>query len=99
MELKIKIGSVWVINDVEIKLQEYNVNKLQELIDELVNQNKLAKPLCKNIKRELIEQQGKGISWKTVKQLSKWCDTGAKGEAIAIEISKLLFKKRLPRLD
>lgn len=36
MELKIKICGV-VIDGVEIKLQEYNVNNLKELINELYN--------------------------------------------------------------
>ena len=94
MELKIRIDGV------EIELQEYNVNELKELINDLRSQDNRAKSLCDKLDEELIKQ--KGISLPTVIQLSKWCNTGVsyvKGESIANEISKLLFNEILPRLD
>lgn len=72
------------------------------MIRELYLQNKRAKSLCEELEEELIEQQGLGISWETIKHLSKWCDTGgsyANVESLAKEISALLFGKVLKRLD
>lgn len=96
MELKIKI-----LDGVEIELQEYKDNELNELINELRNQHINAGSLCDDLDDELITQNG--ISLPTLIQLSKWCDshTGdsyVKGESIANEISKLLFNTVLPRL-
>lgn len=94
MELKIKKDGI------EIELRKYNVKELKDLINELRNQDTRAESLCKKLEKELIEQRG--ISLTTIIQLSKWCNTGvsyAKGESIAMEISKLLFGKILPRLD
>lgn len=65
MELKVKIDSV------EIELQEYNVNELKELINDLRSQDKRAKSLCDKLDEELIKK--KGISLPTIIQLLKWC--------------------------
>ncbi len=99
MELKIKI------NGVEIELQEYNVNKLKELINELRQHKTAEKSLCNKLDDWLIKQDR--ISFKTITeaiiQLSRWCNTvgiGYEGRKTpAIEISELLFNKKLPRLD
>ena len=86
---------------VEIKLQKYNVNKLENLIKDLRNLPMGGRTVsfCDTLRKELLEQQG--ISLPTIIQLSKRCHTSdpwAKGEPIAKEISKLLFKVILPRL-
>jgi hypothetical protein len=96
VELKIK-----ALDGIEIELQEYNNNKLNELINELRNQHINARSMCDNLDEELITQNG--ISLPTLIQLSNWCDslTGdyyVKGESIANEIRKLLFNTILPRL-
>ena len=98
MELKIKT------NDVEIELQEYNNNELKELINELRQHKTAEKSLCKKLDDWLIKEER--IPFKTITesiiQLSRWCNTDGKGhegrKPTAIEISKLLFNKILPRL-
>ena len=99
MELKIKT------NDVEIELQEYNVNELKELINDLRLHKTAEKSLCNKLDDWLIKKEI--ISFKTITesiiQLSRWCNTEGKGyegrKSTAIEISKLLFNKILRRLD
>jgi len=99
MESKIKI------NGVEIELQEYNVNELKELINELRQHKTAEKSLCNKLDDWLIKQER--ISFKTITeaiiQLSRWCNTvgiGYEGrKSTAIKISELLFNKKLPRLD
>ena len=99
MELKIKIDGV------EIELQEYNIDELKELINELREHKTAEKSLCNKLDDWLIKQER--ISFKTITeaiiQLSRWCNTEGKGyggrKSTAIKISKLLFNKKLPRLD
>ena len=96
VELKLK-----ALDDIEIGLQEYNDNELNELINKLRSQYINAGSMCDNLDEELITQNG--ISLPTLIQLSNWCDchTGdyyVKGESIANEIRKLLFNMILPRL-
>lgn len=93
--LKIKMDGI-----VEIELQEYDVNELKELINDLRSQDNRAKSLCDKLDKELIRK--KVISLPTIIQLSKWCNTSAsytESEPIANKISRLLFNKTLPRLD
>jgi len=99
MELKIKIDGV------EIELQEYNVNELKELIDQLRLHKTAKKSLCNKLDDWLIKNER--MSFKNITeaiiQLSRWCNTEGKGyegrKSTAIEISELLFNKILPRLD
>ena len=99
MELKIKT------NDVEIELQEYNIDELKELINELGQHGTAENSLCNKLDDWLIKKER--ISFKTITeaiiQLSRWCNTEGKGhegrKPTAIKISKLLFNKTLPRLD
>lgn len=99
MELKIKT------NDVEIELQEYNIDELEKLIDQMRLHGTAEKSLCNKLDDWLIKKER--ISFKTITeaiiQLSRWCNTEGKGhegrKPTAIKISKLLFNKTLPRLD
>lgn len=99
MELKIKI------DDIEIELQEYNVNELKRLIDQLSQHKKAETSLCPKLDEWLIQQ--KKVPLKTITnailQLSRWCNTIGdpyeKYKPIAIQISILLFNKILPPLE
>jgi len=99
MELKVKIDSV------EIELQEYNIDELKELINDLREHKTAEKSLCNKLDGWLIKKER--ISFKTITeviiQLSRWCNTvgiGYEGrKSTAIKISELLFNKKLPRLD
>ena len=105
MERKIKIGEKITINNTEIELQKYDIEKLKKLIDDLESLHGKAKmSLCPRLSRELVESERKGISLQTIKNLSKWCTTREdmsykSGKPKAIEISKLLFGKTLLRLE
>ena len=100
MELKIRIQGV------EIELQEYNVDELEKLIDQMRLHGTAEKSLCNKLDDWLIKKKVR-ISFKTITeaiiQLSRWCNTEGKGhegrKPTAIKISKLLFNKTLPRLD
>ena len=104
MERKIKIGEKITINNTEIELQKYDIEKLKKLIDDLESLHGKAKmSLCPRL-RELVEPEQKRISLQTIKNLSKWCTTREdmsykSGKPKAIEISKLLFGKILLRLE
>ena len=99
MESKIKIDGV------EIELQEYNVDELEELIEELRSRptgGKGTGSLCDNLRKELLKQQGislQTIIHTTIDMVSYWWLLGQKGEPVANKISNLLFNKILPRLD
>ena len=92
-----------MVDGVEIELQKYNVDELEQLIEELRSQPTGGPgpgSLCDNLRKELLKQQG--LSLPTIIRLSTWCHTGSswiKGEPAANKISKLLFNKILPRLD
>jgi len=98
-ELKIKM------DEIEIELQEYNVNELKRLIDQLRLHKTAEKSLCNKLDDWLIKKER--VSFKTITeaiiQLSHWCYTKGKSyegrKSTAIEISKLLFNKKLPNLD
>ncbi len=97
--MKIKIDD----DEIRIRLQKYNVDDLEALIEELRSQHiggQGTGSFCDILRKELLEQQG--ISLPTIIRLSKWCHTSgtwAKGELTARKISICLFKKILPRLD
>lgn len=102
MELKIKV------DDVEIELQRYDDKKLDKLIKELSESHDHAKNhVCPDLDRILIKQEKVAFETiiKTIIELSRWCNTNdpegkgyGKGKPKAIEISKHLFNKLLPRL-
>jgi hypothetical protein len=60
-----------MVDGVEIELQKYNVDELEELIEELRSQptgGNGTGSLCDNLRKELLKQQG--ISLPTIIQLS-----------------------------
>ena len=88
------------IQGVEIELQEYNVNELEKLIDQLRLHKTAKKSLCNKLDGWLIKQEriSFGTITEAIIQLSRWCNTVGKGyegrKSTAIEISKLFCMQK-----
>ena len=95
------------MDNVEIKLQEYNGAELEDLIKKLGDSHAHAKDhVCIDLYRIFIKQEEVALEavMKAIVELSRWCNTDdegshAKGKPSAIKISELLFNKKLPILS
>jgi hypothetical protein len=93
-----------ITDEVDIELKKFDASELKSLLDQLNRHKTAEKSLCPKLEEWLIKQKKLPfeIVLDTIVQLSRWCNsTGPSYERyspIAAEISRLLFKQKLPDL-